>query len=152
VASDDTAAPARWVPLTGTALALAGLAVSIYLTISHYTDPRMLACPDTGAINCAKVTTSPESVILGIPVAAYGLLFFAGMVLLNLPAVWRRQQTWMTATRLAGTGIGIVTVFYLIYVELFRVNAICLWCTVVHVIAFALFTIALIGSSRSLIR
>ncbi|MFC7640907.1 vitamin K epoxide reductase family protein [Streptosporangium lutulentum] len=125
--------------------------MSVYLTVSHYTDPRTLACPDTGAINCVKVTTSPESVILGIPVAAYGLIFFAAMILANLPAVWRRQETWVTAARLVATGIGVVTVLYLVYVELFQVSAICLWCTGVHVIAFALFVIALIGSSRSLI-
>ena len=149
---DTAPAPARWVALTGTVLALAGLAMSVYLTVNHYTDPRTLACPDTGALNCVKVTASPESVILGIPVAAYGLLFFAAMVFLNLPSVWRRQQAWVTTARLAATGIGVITVLYLVYVELFRVNAICLWCTGVHVIAFALFVIALVGSSRSLIR
>ncbi|MEV6868241.1 vitamin K epoxide reductase family protein [Streptosporangium subroseum] len=149
---DTAPAPARWVPLTGTVLALLGLAISIYLTINHYTDPRTLACPDTGALNCVKVTTSPESVIFGIPVAAYGLLFFAVMILVNLPSGWRRQETWVTTTRLAATGIGVLTVLYLVYVELFRVNAIFLWCTGIHVIAFALFVIALIGSSRSLIR
>lgn len=36
---------------------------------------------------------------------------------------------------------------YLVYVELFQVDAICLWCTAVHVLAFALFAVCLIGSA-----
>ena len=34
-------------------------------------------------------------------------------------------------------------VLYLVYVELFRVGAICLWCTGVHVTALALFGVVL---------
>ena len=30
-------------------------------------------------------------------------------------------------------------VIYLVYAELFEIDAICLWCSVVHVITFALF-------------
>jgi uncharacterized membrane protein len=35
--------------------------------------------------------------------------------------------------------VGMVFVLYLIYTELFTLNAICLWCTSVHVITFLLF-------------
>ncbi|MBO0808979.1 MAG: hypothetical protein J2P32_11850, partial [Actinobacteria bacterium] len=49
---------------------------------------------------------------------------------------------------------GIGFVIYLIYVELFVVNAICLWCTSVHVITFVLFCLvvtsaALWGTGRA---
>jgi uncharacterized membrane protein len=139
-------AVARWVPITGTALALAGLAVSAYLTITHYTTPQALACPDTGAINCVKVTTSPQSVVFGVPVAVYGLVFFAVMTALGLPPVWRRRGPVVWA-RIAVATAGILTVLYLVYVELFQVDAICLWCTAVHVLTFALFAVCLIGSA-----
>lgn len=36
---------------------------------------------------------------------------------------------------------------YLVYVELFRVDAICLWCTAVHVLTFLLFVVTLLGGS-----
>jgi uncharacterized membrane protein len=149
VAEDRSSASGRWVPLTTTVLAVAGLAVSLYLTISHYAAPDSLACPDTGAINCVKVTTSPESVIFGVPVALYGLLFFAAMTAANLPAAWRRTDSWLVPGRLVATGVGIVFVLYLVYVELFVVDAICLWCTAVHVLVFALFVVTLIGSVRT---
>jgi uncharacterized membrane protein len=36
-------------------------------------------------------------------------------------------------------------VLYLVYVELFVLDAICLWCTVVHVLSIALFAIIALG-------
>jgi hypothetical protein len=50
---------ARW-NLVALVLALTGLALSIYMTVAHYAEPRLLACSDSGTINCAKVTTSPS--------------------------------------------------------------------------------------------
>ena len=43
--------------------------------------------------------------------------------------------------RLAVAAVGIVTVLYLISTELFTVKKICLWCTGVHLVTFALFVI-----------
>jgi uncharacterized membrane protein len=43
------------------------------------------------------------------------------------------------------SGTGAVIVLYLVYVELFRVDAICLWCTGVHLTAIALFAVTLIS-------
>ena len=34
--------------------------------------------------------------------------------------------------------VGIVFVLYLVYTELFTLNAICLYCTAVHIVTFAL--------------
>ena len=136
---DQSRAP-RWAPLVTLPLTIAGLGVSTYLTYVHYTEPAALSCPDTGVINCTKVTTSPESMLFGhIPVALAGAVFFLGMAGLCLPAMWRRPERVISWARLAGAVAGVVMVIWLVYVELVRVDAICLWCTVVHVIAFALF-------------
>lgn len=121
-------------------LALAGLGLSAYLTWVHYTEPRALSCPDTGVINCTKVTTSPESMIFGaIPVALTGALYFLVMTGFNLPAAWRASSPWLSRARLAGAVGGIGMVCYLVYVEAVLVHAICLYCTAVHVVTFALF-------------
>ena len=61
----------RWQPIATLLLSLAGLGVSIYLTITHY-DKIALGCIGRGDHHCEKVTTSPQSVILGIPVAVLG--------------------------------------------------------------------------------
>jgi uncharacterized membrane protein len=117
--------------------AVVGLAASGYLTIEHFTSSTTLACPETGTINCAKVTTSAWSHLAGIPVAVLGLAYFVVMTALTLPPAMRRRQ--LDRVRLVAAGIGVAMVLYLIWAELFRIDAICLWCTAVHACAIGLF-------------
>jgi len=51
------------------------------------------------------------------------------------------------ARRLLSVGVGTIFVLYLVYVELFRVDAICLWCTSVHVLTFLLLVIVLLAEA-----
>jgi uncharacterized membrane protein len=121
-----------------TALVAAGaaLCVSIYLTIEHYNRSVLLACPENSAINCAKVTTSRWSHIAGVPVAVIGLGYFVVMTALLAVPTARRQVQLL---RVALAGCGVLMVLYLVYVELFEVNAICLYCTAVHVLTVVMF-------------
>lgn len=132
---------ARWVAPVTLALALAGLAVSIYLTIAHYTNPELLVCSDTGTVNCEAVTTSAQSTFLGIPVALLGLVWFVAMVVLCLPIAWNAASRNVHLLRLAAAIGGIGFVLWLVYAELVIIGAICLWCTVAHVLAFGLFIV-----------
>ena len=132
------------VPAVGLALSLAGLGVAIYLTIAHYTSPTVLACSDKGVVNCASVTTSAESSIVGIPVAVLGLLFFVAMTVLNLPAAWRSTDRRVHLARMGLAVVGMLMVLWLVYAELFLIGAICLYCTIVHVLTFALFVLAVV--------
>jgi uncharacterized membrane protein len=121
-------------------LALIGLALSTYLTYIHYADPRALSCPDTGVINCTKVTTSPESMLLGfLPVALAGALYFLVVSVLVLPSAWRARSAAVAQLRIAAAVAGIGMVCYLVYVEAVQVHALCLYCTGVHVVTFLLF-------------
>jgi len=131
-------------------LCVLGLGVAGYLTFEHYTASRTLACSDNGAINCLKVTTSSYSKVLGVPVALLGLLFFVAMTALCLPVFWRATNPNVRRVRLAAAAVGMVSVLYLVWVELFRVDAICLWCTAVHVLTFALFAVVVIEFTGAL--
>ena len=133
----------RWILWSSLGLSLVAVGIASYLTVTHYSDPAALACPDTGIVNCTLVTTSTWSVIAGVPVAVLGLAWAAAMVLLTLPVVWRMHRPWVDALRLAGATAGALMVLYLVYVELFRVGAICLWCTAIHLIALCLFGVVL---------
>lgn len=133
-------APPRWAAPVTLVLAVAGVGVSTYLTYVHYAEPRALSCPDTGVINCTKVTTSPQSMLFGfLPVALVGALYFLVMAALVAPQAWRARSQLVPAARIVGAVSGVAMVCYLIYVEAVVVHALCLYCTVVHVIAFALF-------------
>jgi uncharacterized membrane protein len=130
----------RWQPLTTLLLSIYGLSASIYLTITHF-QPKALACATSKTFNCEKVTQSPQSEILGIPVAMLGLAFFVPMLLLCLPAAWRSTNRWVHLARLALSVTGIGMIIYLISAELFVIKAICLWCSSVHVVTLILFMI-----------
>ncbi|HWC23110.1 MAG TPA: vitamin K epoxide reductase family protein [Flexivirga sp.] len=135
----------RWLAPATLVLSVVGLADSAYLTFEHYSGSTSLACSDSGAVDCAKVTTSQWSSIAGVPVALLGLLFFVAMTVLCLPAVWRRTTAPLDTVRVGAAGVGLLMVFYLLWAELVEIHAICLWCTGVHVITFVLFFVLLVG-------
>ncbi|HYB18164.1 MAG TPA: vitamin K epoxide reductase family protein [Streptosporangiaceae bacterium] len=135
-----TAVPV-WLQLTTFVLALAGLGVSIYLTIAHFSQSALFACAESGVVNCTKVTTSPQSYVFGIPVAVLGLAFFVAAVALMSPWAWRSARREVHLIRLASVVIGVGFVLYLIYAELIIIGSICLYCTSVHVITFVLFAL-----------
>ena len=137
----------RWALPTSLGLSVAGLVVSAYLTYEHYSSSTTLACPDTGVVNCVKVTTSSYSELVGVPVALLGLLYFAAMCALCSPPAWASTLGWVHRTRLAAVSAGAVFVLYLVWAELFRIDAICLWCTVVHVLAVALFAVVALATA-----
>lgn len=139
----------RWL-VPGTLVAsLAGLGVSSYLTVAHYTTTALLACPENATVDCEKVTTSPESVILGVPVAVFGLVYFVAMLALCSARAWRSTASAVRLGRLGAAVAGLGFVCYLIYVELFEVDAICLWCTSVHVINLVLFAMIMLGTAAT---
>jgi uncharacterized membrane protein len=140
-------APAPRLGLGSFVVALIGLAISTYLTIEHYNAGASLACPESSAINCAKVTTSEWSHIGPIPVAVLGLAYFVGMSVLCSPPAWRHRL--LDVLRVLGAIAGVLMVLYLVWAELFRIDAICLWCTGVHVCTVLLLGFVLWSTSSA---
>ena len=139
----------RWLAPAALTLSVLGLLVAAYLTYEHYTGSTSLACSATGTIDCHKVTTSKWSMFLGLPVALLGLLYFVALTALCLPAVWRRTGRAMDHLRLVVAAVGLPMVLYLVWAELARIEAICLWCTAVHVLTFVLIVVLAVGSILS---
>jgi uncharacterized membrane protein len=139
--------PVAWVrthplPVTVWVLSLFALGVSIYLTIAHYDTSVTLVCSDKGIVNCAKVTTSSQSMVFGIfPVAVLGLAFYVFMAAINSPLGWRWDRREVKWIRLASVVVGMGFVLYLVYAELIQIGNICLWCTSVHVATFLIFAL-----------
>ncbi len=131
-------------------LALAGLGVSIYLTVAHYVGAQALVCSDNGLINCQKVTTSAQSHFLGMPVAVLGLAYYVAMVALDLPAAWRTGDRRVHVARMVLMAVGMAFALYLVSAELLIIGSICIWCTAVHVITFLLFVVVMTASPRAL--
>ena len=137
----------RWLPRACLVVCGLGLLDSAYLTFEHFTASSTLACSESGAVNCLKVTTSSYSTIVGVPLPLLGFVFFAVMALLCLPKAWLSGGRSLPVLRITVAGFGVVAVLYLIWVELFRLNAICLWCTGVHLLTIVLFALVALGQA-----
>ncbi len=128
------------VPFATLIVSLLGLADAAYLTYQHFSQSTSFAgCSENGAINCEAVTSSAWSHLGPFPVSVLGLAFFVFMVAVNSPWGWRAPWPAVHWARLTSVVVGIVFVLYLVWAELFRINAICLYCTGVHVLTFILF-------------
>jgi uncharacterized membrane protein len=125
-------------------LSLAGLGTSSYLTYSHYAD-RPTVCAGIGS--CEFVQTSAYSAILGVPVAAMGLAFFigfGGLTFLRL-ALWNQDLEWIRPAAFSMALGGTAFVGYLTFVELFVIDAICIWCVATAGITVACLLVVVLG-------
>ncbi len=130
-----------WVVVTTFLLSLIGLGLAIDLTIAHYEGAQILACNGSGVVNCTKVTTSAQSHILGIPVALLGLANFVVLSALNSPWGWRARAYWLHVARFVIVIGSMCFVLWLLSAELLIIGNICLYCTGVHIVTFALFVV-----------
>jgi uncharacterized membrane protein len=119
-------------------VALVGGGIAVYLTTVHYEHVAPI-CTSGG---CEKVQRSSYAELAGIPVAVLGL---AGYVLLLASVAVRGTGAALAGAFLALTG----TVFsgYLLWAQLERIHAICIWC-VGNDVAMAL--LAVLCSARFL--
>ena len=141
---------ARWAVAVTFILSLLGLGVSIYLTIQHFRGSHYMGCTSSGFVNCTKVTTSAQSEILGIPVAVLGVVNYMVMTILNSPWVWRVKNYWVHVARFVLAIVGMGLVLWLVSAELLIINSICLYCTSVHIVTFALLVVLSLVSPAQL--
>jgi uncharacterized membrane protein len=113
-------------------LALAGLAIAVYLTVTWYADavPACVGGADTG---CERVQTSDYADLAGVPVALLGAVGY-GLILASLAVPGDAGR--MSGLLLALVGFGFTA--YLTYLELFVLAAICQWCVASAVVMTAL--------------
>jgi uncharacterized membrane protein len=142
------------VPVTSVIICLLAVADSVYLTYTHFTNPKGIACflaKPGSVVNCALVTTSNYSYFFGslfhhlLPVAVCGLVWAVVMLALCSPWAWRAASPWVGRARLAGSVAGMVTVLWLLWAELIKLHHICEFCTFVHIMTFALFVVLFLG-------
>jgi uncharacterized membrane protein len=101
-------------------VAIAGLAIAAYLTVVHYADADPVCAIAHG---CATVQQSDYAELAGIPVALLGLLGYVAI----LGSLARDGESWRTATAFLALG-GFGFSAWLTYVEIWRLDAICIWC------------------------
>lgn len=117
-----------WRLVRGTLLTV-GLGIAVYLTWVHLSGSEAVCPASGGLVNCSAVLSSAYASVWGVPVAIWGVLYFAvGLIVLF---------TTRGLGPMLHAALGAAAVLYLVFVELYEVGALCLWCTGVHAVIIA---------------
>lgn len=140
----------RWSRPIMAGIATVGAIVTAYLTAVKFTQGSAV-CPTSG---CDIVLSSPYATVFGLPLALFGFLGYASMVLLAVAPLLVPQSNKNLRSKLeARTGLLLfaggtaMMVFsgYLMYLLAFEIKAVCIYCVGSAIFSASLFTLALIG-------
>jgi uncharacterized membrane protein len=102
-----------------------GLAIAGYLSIVELRGYAPVCGPIKG---CEEVALSEYSRIGGIPVAVYGVGL--SLLLLSLAIAWWRTDLYGLLLAHYGLSLaGVIFEVYFLYLQVFVIGAVCIWCT-----------------------
>jgi uncharacterized membrane protein len=124
-------------------VALAGLFVALYLSLYKLGYIGSLVC---AVGSCEVVQTSRWATMLGYPVAVWGVVYYVAVLAVSLAGVTAAlvDSRRLSQLLVAMTATGVLFSLWLTYLELFVIDAICMWCVVSAVLATTLFVIAVL--------
>jgi uncharacterized membrane protein len=108
-------------------LAVVGICIALYLTLYKVGVIGVLSC---SIGSCETVNTSKWSMLLGIPIAAWGLAAYVALLLLAMigSGESREESVPIALMLVALAGWSVLFSAWLTYLELFVIHAICIWC------------------------
>lgn len=124
-------------------IALIGLFTALYLTLYKIGVIGTMVC---AVGSCERVQLSRWSTLFGVPVAVWGVGYYAavvGLAMAGLQGRWSDSQA-LSLGFVVLTGWGVLFSAWLTYLELFVIRAICQWCVFSAILATTLFVIALL--------
>jgi len=110
-------------------LAIGGMAVSSYLAYGSIGDESLFCELGHG---CDSVQASEYSVVFGVPIAVWGALLYLA-ILAAAGVGLSRSSRFGELPSLALFGMGLAGTLYsgyLAWVELYRIESVCMWCTI----------------------
>ncbi len=119
-----------------------GAALEVFITY-YYLGQSLPLCTPGGFFDCARVLGSTYSQFFGIPLELFAAAYFiVNLALVYLIAfgsdrVFQRALGAIFIWRF----LGLMIVPYLVFIELFVIHAICVYCTMMHVAIVADFII-----------
>jgi len=121
-------------------LAVAGLADSIYLTVTHLTGEDVTCVASSG---CSEVLSSAYASVGSIPLGAFGVLgYFIAFSLATLAAFGYARTLILLRIVVAGM---LATTLWLLYVQAFVLHAFCDFCLLSAGLTMSLCAIVAIG-------
>jgi uncharacterized membrane protein len=133
-----------WLPVLVGALSLVGIAVSAYLSYTYWFDKSVVCA---GFHSCQAVAQSKYSHMGGVPVAFFGVLGYAAILAVAAFWLWAgdRFGDWPLLAIWGMAVGGVAYSVYLTYLELFVIDAICIWCATQAVVMLGIFILSTAG-------
>jgi uncharacterized membrane protein len=124
------------------ALALAGIFISLYLTLYKLGVIGELSC---SIGSCETVNTSKWATFLHLPVAVWGLLFYLDVFAIAVVGTIGRfaDARVISVLLVAETAVGVLFSAWLTYLELGVIHAICIWCVTSAIIVTLIFLVSI---------
>lgn len=115
-----------------------GLVVASYLSVVELEG----GVPTCGIIHgCEEVATSQYNNFAGIPVAVFGV--FLSVVLLSLALAWWRTNIYgLLLAHYALSLVGVMFDGYFLFLQVFVIEAVCIWCLTYEISLLLRFLIA----------
>jgi uncharacterized membrane protein len=121
-----------------------GLGIALYLSAVELNGGVPVCGPLHG---CEEVARSEYSRIAGVPVAVFGVGL--SLTLLALAVAWWRTDLYVLLLAHYGLSLaGVIFEAYFLYLQVFVIGAVCIWCTSYGLSLMARFAIALVVWSR----
>ncbi len=118
-------------------LSFFGIADAWYLTQSAYANSP-LTCDISGLDGCNKVAQSAYSHLFGLPLAFYGVFFFAFLFVLAAVSLFSARRVVYFCLNVLGI-VGLVASFIFIGIQLGLIGAICIYCFASAFLSFGIF-------------
>jgi len=128
---------ARRLPWALAALAYAGFVISAYLTIVHF---RGYVSPCYVVQGCETVQTSKYSVILGVPVALAGAVYF-GLLFYLTVGLLRSSALWLVRAFKVLSFLGALAAIPLFLLQAIVLRAFCSYCLATEVLMLAIWVL-----------
>ncbi|HEV7704041.1 MAG TPA: vitamin K epoxide reductase family protein [Gemmatimonadaceae bacterium] len=108
-------------------LAVVGICIALYLTLYKFGVIGVLSC---SIGSCETVNTSKWSMLMGLPIATWGLMAYVALLVLAIVGgTESREESVPIAQMLVFlAGFSVLFSAWLTYLELFVIHAICIWC------------------------
>lgn len=136
----------NWVLYLFLAVSFLGFADASYLTALHFLGEAPACSILEG---CEQVTTSSYSVVFGIPVALLGALYYLTIFLSTAIFLDTPKKLFAQILKyLPWTGL--IASAWFVYLQLFVIEAICLWCMGSAVSSSLLFIFSFFVSTRNI--
>lgn len=135
----------NWIIIAFAVISFIGFVDATYLTATHY----LGVPPNCSAFSgCEQVTTSEYSAIFGIPISLGGSIYYILLLLLSVAYIETKKQIILSFIKPIVT-LGFIFSVWFVYLQLFVINAIFIYCMISASATTILFILSLYLSQKT---